>query len=883
MVIVSPGIRNKESCKNKKHPLFIPQKHQQMVLDYFPSSPYKGLLLYHKLGSGKCHKKDTPILLYNGEIKMVQDIEIGDLLMGDDSTPREVLSLATGKDDMYDIIPEKGDKYTVNKEHILCLKAIGYPLFIKSSNTNFNIKWIENNKFNSKLFFYNEKNRNEIKIIATEFFETISNENIIEISVIDYLKLSDFKKNILKGYKVGVNFEEKLLEIDPYILGTFLGNNNLELYQDALIKKYDLIDNKHIPHIYKCNSRKNRLKLLVGIIDNSDGILHNNTFEIYQTNEKLVDDIIYISRSLGFACYKDSIKNGYIISIYGEGIENVSTKKKSSYNKKINDNDVLNNDISIEYVGIDDYYGFTLNGNSRYLMGDFTVTHNTCTSIMVADKMLQNKQIKKVYVLTPGSLRKNWLDEYCKKCGLNSDFLKTYFTFITFNFNIFNAVTKLDFNTSLIIIDEAHNLINGVKNISKNPLSLYNKIVTSNSRVLLLTATVIFNNIFEWCLMMNLLKDNSCPDAISDDKFHIDKYTEKLLSEENLKGIVSYFPGHEGDFPDVIYNPPINIFMSIDQELEYEYVAKKEVQIRNRGPPDKYTTDLKEYEEKMELYIMANKFILSRSVSNFYYPDSIKKIPDYLETEGGWISHKKINNRLLFKFLSPKFVALFVNILANFNSKQVVFSFFKEKAGVLAIHSLLKLCGIKTMLYTGDTTDTKRAKILNEFNSEANRYGKKIKVLLLTEAGGEGITLLEVEHVHLLESSITPNKTIQAIGRAVRYKSHINLPKNRQIVNVWKYHSIKNEKFTRPKPVLNNFNDYYNYLIVNGMKKVNESQGAVDSDLDKIGGTKVGIFNDFYKILQKNSIENLNGNKIKQLNIQNTFIKQQKSIQLFYK
>ena len=176
-----------------------------------------------------------------------------------------------------------------------------------------------------------------------------------------------------------------------------------------------------------------------------------------------------------------------------------------------------------------------------------------------------------------------------------------------------------------------------------------------------------------------------------------------------------------------------------------------------------------------------------------------------------------------------------------------------------------------------------KSKILNEFNSEANRYGKKIKVLLLTEAGGEGITLLEVEHVHLLESSITPNKTIQAIGRAVRYKSHINLPKNRQIVNVWKYHSIKNEKFTRPKPVLNNFNDYYNYLIVNGMKKVNESQGAVDSDLDKIGGTKVGIFNDFYKILQKNSIENLNGNKIKQLNIQNTFIKQQKSIQLFYK
>ena len=43
----------------------------------------------------------------NGSIKMVQDIQIGELLMGDDSTPRKVLSLASGEDEMYDIIPKK--------------------------------------------------------------------------------------------------------------------------------------------------------------------------------------------------------------------------------------------------------------------------------------------------------------------------------------------------------------------------------------------------------------------------------------------------------------------------------------------------------------------------------------------------------------------------------------------------------------------------------------------------------------------------------------------------------------------------------------------------------------------------------------------------------
>ena len=485
----------------------------------------------------------------------------------------------------------------------------------------------------------------------------------------------------------------------------------------------------------------------------------------------------------------------------------------------------------------------------------------SCTSIMVADKMLQNKQIEKVYVLTPGSLRKNWLDEYCKKCGMNSDFLKKYFTFITYNYNIFNAITKLDFNDSLIIIDEAHNLINGVKNISKNPLSLYNKIINSNSRVLLLTATVIFNNIFEWCLMINLLKDNICKDAIVDNVFHYEKYNDSLLSSENLKGIISYYPGNEGDFPDVIYNPPINILMSGSQELQYNKVFQEENILRGKGPPNKdlLNTDPEKYKKDYELYIMAVKHIQTRSISNFYYPLDLKKIPDLPVSEGGWISHKALENRELFNVMSPKFTALFVNILSNFNSKQVVFSFFKEKSGVLTIHSLLKLCGIKTELFTGDISDVQRTKILNKFNGPDNLYGKKIKVLLLTEAGVEGITLSEVEHVHLLESSITPNKVIQAIGRAVRYKSHINLPKERQVVNIWKYHSILGRTeygFKDTTPELNSFEDYYNYLIIKGMKKVKDQRKDVDSILDKTAETKVDTFSEFYKILQKNSIEN---------------------------
>ena len=34
-----------------------------------------------------------------------------------------------------------------------------------------------------------------------------------------------------------------------------------------MLKTHNLIGNKHIPHIYKCNSREIRLQLLAGIID----------------------------------------------------------------------------------------------------------------------------------------------------------------------------------------------------------------------------------------------------------------------------------------------------------------------------------------------------------------------------------------------------------------------------------------------------------------------------------------------------------------------------------------------------------------------------------------------------------------------------------------
>ena len=64
-------------------------------------------ILANQVGSGKCHSYNTPILMGDGLIKMVQDIKVGEYLMGDDSIPRKVLSLGRGKDKMYEIKPSQ--------------------------------------------------------------------------------------------------------------------------------------------------------------------------------------------------------------------------------------------------------------------------------------------------------------------------------------------------------------------------------------------------------------------------------------------------------------------------------------------------------------------------------------------------------------------------------------------------------------------------------------------------------------------------------------------------------------------------------------------------------------------------------------------------------
>lgn len=105
-------------------------------LDWYP----KESLFLIITGQG-CHAIDTPIRMFDGSVKMVQDVEMGDQLMGDDNTPRTVQELFRGTDEMVQINPIKGDPFIVNKDHILSLKSV--------TNTIIDVKVIDYQKWSS--------------------------------------------------------------------------------------------------------------------------------------------------------------------------------------------------------------------------------------------------------------------------------------------------------------------------------------------------------------------------------------------------------------------------------------------------------------------------------------------------------------------------------------------------------------------------------------------------------------------------------------------------------------------------------------------------------------------------------------------------------------
>lgn len=372
------------------------------------------------VSGGKCLGKGTPVLMHDGSTKAVEDIAVSDLVMGPDSRPRRVLALGRGRAELYRVAQANGDAYVCNGDHLMALCH-----------------------FKVRGNFYKKR--------------TYALDHRV-ISVNDYLKLSKNVRANCTGYKVGIQFKERKTILEPYLLGIWLGDGHRNkpavttgdpeikefvthtafkmglgitaeeghgcenLYMStgkrspggnpmvSALKKLKLwkAPQKFIPDSYLRNSRRVRLLLLAGLIDTDGSVKRNGQLEITSVYKTLAENIVWLARSLGYSASvkpkKTTCQTGATGLAYRVRITGTLSEVPVRVKRKMTGDCLkggLRTRISVRAIGKGDYYGFELDGDGLFLLGDFTVTHNTAMFAGAGAFIKEHYPDAKLLYLTP--------------------------------------------------------------------------------------------------------------------------------------------------------------------------------------------------------------------------------------------------------------------------------------------------------------------------------------------------------------------------------------------------------------------------------------------------------------------------------------------------
>lgn len=272
-------------------------------------------------GQGKCLARGTLVLMADGTQCYVQDVQVGDRLMGDDSTPRLVVSTCQGREKMYRIIDVSADTaYTVNASHILSLIDV----------------------------------------------ETAQ---IADIPLSEYLNLSAKQRKRLWGYRVPVEWgacTDAPTPFQTYAHGFDFGNA-----LTSALRGGQGGDRPQMNAKMMVASRAARLALVQGVFD-ACGVRNDTADTITFPYDA---DLEYVLRSLGLALQSPW---GATLTI------SASTLDKMARDDWVPSAVDLAYKICVEELSEGDYYGFELDGpNRRFLLGDFVVTHNTVCALYI--------------------------------------------------------------------------------------------------------------------------------------------------------------------------------------------------------------------------------------------------------------------------------------------------------------------------------------------------------------------------------------------------------------------------------------------------------------------------------------------------------------------
>lgn len=439
--------------------------------------------------------------------------------------------------------------------------------------------------------------------------------------------------------------------------------------------------------------------------------------------------------------------------------------------------------------------------NKRLLLFHGLGSGKTCSAISIAENF--KNPSKKIIFIASASLLPNIYKELLGDCGKygksvmnNHDIpnpcskevkeayqmkarqsINKYYDIMSYQqFVSRSKKNTLKINNRLIIIDEVQNIISEIGDMYS---AFHKELVAKrpkNINLLLLSGTPMFDKASELGLISNLLNDvdSQLPVGKEFDKAFFNFTTKKIINEDRiisvLKNKISHFRGISPNAYPSRTNRIVACPMSGHQLKGYNMTIGDADMLNNN---------------------MSQAFLISpRQASNLVYPNGKVGVKGKRATK---------NSKIDFEKCSTKFYNA-ARIIDNSVGPVFVYSNFVSACGIDDFSLLLlqkgyqevtkDICPLKKGLrfarfQSGQSEENTR--ILNIFNSRDNRNGHMIKAILGSPAMKEGVTLLRVSEVHLLDPYWNRSRTEQIIGRAIRFCSHKDMPKTRRRVNVYNY------------------------------------------------------------------------------------------------
>jgi superfamily II DNA or RNA helicase len=405
---------------------------QEIIKTYITSAKeIGGGIISVGCGRGKCLAKGTIVPLYNGNSKQVEELLVGDTLIGDDGSPRIIMSLGSGISQMYEVSYEQIFKkrntdntddtddysntiyinnlqsYTVNEEHILTL--------CKTKNK---------------------------KIIS---LGSVNTPELIDISILEYMSLSIEEQNKYKGIKVALknlclNYVKDKYEIknntqinkyilslvdnisyvNPYnsfyigyILGLKLVYNEYE-DDECENRLFNKIETYNLEDIYNyINNYKYKLQYIVDLyvgficnLNNIDFPINLYILENKENRENKKQKNNDTDNEIDIFTVLELVLN--ILSISYKISSEIEYDKHYKYLTIINDeyNNYTTMPIKITPKGQGEYYGFELSGNGRFILADRTITHNTVMGLKIAEEL----NVKTLILVHKEFLMNQWVE-----------------------------------------------------------------------------------------------------------------------------------------------------------------------------------------------------------------------------------------------------------------------------------------------------------------------------------------------------------------------------------------------------------------------------------------------------------------------------------------